>query len=122
FLTGANLRSADVIYDPMDLGNQIKVSLAFDRDGTEAFADLTSRYANQTPKRQLAILLDGVVRSAPAINDPILDGRAVIEGGFSNEEATLLSQVLKAGSLPAPLVIESQRTVGATLGADSILS
>ncbi len=117
-LTGANLRSAGVDIDPMRLDNPIVVSLAFDAEGTRRFADVTTRHQG----RQMAILLDGVVRSAPVLEDPILNGRAIIRGGFTQQEATELSQVLKAGALPAELQIESQRVVGATLGGDSIVS
>ena len=117
-LTGKDLRSANVQYNPMDPGNPIIVGLEFNPEAAETFARLTT--ANQG--RRLAILLDGVVRSAPVLDEPILNGRAVIRGGFSEDEANSLSQILKAGSLKAPLVIESRRTVGATLGAESILS
>ncbi|MCL5269903.1 MAG: protein translocase subunit SecD [bacterium] len=115
-LTGADLRSANVSYVPSDFQNPIQVSLEFNPAGTRKFADVTSANVGT----QLAILLDGVVRSAPVLQAAITDGRAVITGGFSQEEATELSQVLKAGSLKAPLKIESKRTVGATTGAESI--
>jgi SecD/SecF fusion protein len=121
-LGGEHLRSAGVRYDPTDFQNQIKVSLEFNPAGTDLFAEMTTKHANATPKRQMAILLDGIVRSAPSINEPIRSGQAVIEGGFSNEEATELSQILKAGSLPAPLMIEQKNSIGATLGVESILS
>ncbi len=121
-LTGEDLREAGVQYDPTDFRNQIKVSLEFNPEGTRKFSEMTSKYADSEPKRQMAILLDGVVRSAPTIQVAITDGRAVIEGGFTNEEATELSQILKAGSLPAPLKIEQKNSIGATLGAESILS
>ncbi len=120
YLVGADLRSANVDYVPGDLRNPIKVGLVFKPEGAQRFADLTTRYANQTPGRRLAVLLDGIARTDPELKVPILDGRAVIEGGFNNDEATELAQVLKAGSLPAPLIIESKRTVGASLGADAV--
>ena len=115
-LTGKNLRSAGVNYNPSSIDNPIEVTLEFDREGTKRFAEVTE----QNVGRQLAILLDGVVRSAPRLNEAIREGRAQITGGFTNEEASDLSQILKAGSLKAPLVIESKRTVGASLGAESI--
>jgi SecD/SecF fusion protein len=121
-LTGADLRSAGKYFNPNDLRNPIQVSLEFKSDGAQRFAELTTTYADAVPERQFAILLEGVARSVPAINEPILEGRAVIRGGFSDEEATELSQILKAGALPAPLKIMSLRTVGATLGAQSIMS
>jgi SecD/SecF fusion protein len=121
-ITGGDLQYASVTYNPaeVDPSKSIQVSLEFNKEGAKKFSTLTTENANQN--RQMAILLDGVVRSAPTINEPITDGRAAIFGAFSNEEATELSQVLKAGSLKAPLKIESKRTVGATMGTQSILS
>jgi SecD/SecF fusion protein len=121
-LTGADLRSARVTFVATDIQNPVQVGLDFKPDGTRRFADLTTKYQNAIPPRQIAILLDGAVRSAPTIDEPILEGRAVIRGGFTDQEATDLSQILKAGSLPAPLKVVSKRTVGATLGAQSIQS
>ncbi len=121
-LTGEHLRSANVFIDPSDFSNPVKVNIEFNTEGAQIFAEETTKYAGQTPPRQLAILLDGVVRSYPNLQTPITDGRAVISGGFSHEEARDLSEILKAGSLPAPLKIESKRTVGASLGSDSIVS
>ncbi len=119
-LTGNDLRNAAVSFNPTDLRNPIQVALEFKPEGAREFHALTREYAGKG--RQLAILLDGVVRSAPELQTEIADGRAVITGGFTNEEASDLSQILKAGSLPAPLQVESKRTVGATLGVDSIMS
>lgn len=120
-VTGADLHNAGVTYNSteVDPNKAIQVSLEFTREGGEKFKQLTTENANQG--RQMAILLDGVVRSAPTINEPITDGRAAIFGAFSNDEATELSQVLKAGALKAPLKIESKRTVGASLGTESIM-
>jgi preprotein translocase subunit SecD len=73
-----------------------------------------------TSERNLAIVLDGVVQSAPVIRSRIPDGHAVIEGQFTSEDAKFLKAVLQAGALPAPLEIVEERTVGATLGDDSI--
>ncbi|MBU0661758.1 protein translocase subunit SecF, partial [Patescibacteria group bacterium] len=69
---------------------------------------------------QLAIILDGVVQSAPVIQDKISGGRAQITGAFSSQEAHDLAIVLRAGSLPAPLKIVQNLTVGPSLGKDSI--
>lgn len=115
-LTGRSVRSASVDYDSMKM--DIVVDMVFDQQGAKKFAEVTERNTG----RQLAIMLDGTVRSAPNINEAIRGGRAQISGGFTNDEATELSQVLKAGALPADLEIESQQTVGASLGGDSIVS
>src|SRR5207248_1257860 len=79
------------------------------------FSTTTGRYTN----RQLAIVLDNKVRSAPVIRERIR-GDAQITGSFSNTEARDLGIVLKAGALPAPVKIVEERSVGPTLGSDSI--
>ena len=70
--------------------------------------------------KRLAIVLDGNVHSAPQIRERIPSGRAQITGGFTTEEATDLAIVLRAGALPAPVQVLEERTVGPSLGADSI--
>lgn len=117
-LTGKDLRRAYVQIFNEDINNPIHVDLEFNDEGARKFAEVTGANVG----RQLAIVLDGVVRSHPNLNEKIGEGRATISGGFSYEEATDLSQILKAGSLKAPMKIESKRTVGATLGAASIKS
>ncbi len=115
-LTGANLRRAAAYTDPQDIRNPYKVTLEFDSEGTEKFADVTTAHTG----KRFAILLDSIVMSAPNINEPILYGRCEITGNFSNEEALDLALVLKAGSLPAPLKVVNEQQVGASLGADSV--
>ncbi|MDR2771991.1 MAG: protein translocase subunit SecD [Elusimicrobiota bacterium] len=113
-LTGAYLTSAKV-----ELGGQYGqpiVSIEFSRDGGRIFSDLTGNNRG----KQLAIVLDNIVQSAPVIRDKIPDGRAIIEGNFTPEDAKLLKAVLEAGSLPIPLNIIEERTVGPTLGDDAI--
>jgi preprotein translocase subunit SecD len=70
--------------------------------------------------RRLAIVLDGKVQSAPVVKDRIGGGRAVITGNFTLDEARDLAIVLRAGALPAPVVIAEERSVGPSLGRDSI--
>jgi preprotein translocase subunit SecD len=71
--------------------------------------------------KRIAIMLDGVVFSAPAVRNKITGGRSQIEGMANMEEAKLLEIVLKAGALPAPVDILEERTVGPSLGEDSII-
>jgi preprotein translocase subunit SecD len=92
------------------------VALEFGPEGAKQFAAVTEANVN----RRMAIVLDGVVQSAPVIRTRIPDGHAIIEGNFSAEDAKFLKTVLQAGALPAPLEIIEERTVGATLGDDSI--
>ncbi|MDR3153804.1 MAG: protein translocase subunit SecD [Deltaproteobacteria bacterium] len=93
-----------------------RVSIRFDGRGAREFGDITDRYIN----RRLAIVLDDIVYSAPVIEARIPDGEAYIRGSFTMEEARLLSVVLRAGALPAPVSVIEERTVGPSLGEDSI--
>ncbi|MHB9155167.1 MAG: protein translocase subunit SecD [Endomicrobiales bacterium] len=115
-LTGATLVNAKV-----ELGGQFgypHVSLEFNKDGAKIFSAVTEANVD----RNLAIVLDGVVQSAPVIRSRIPDGRAIIEGNFTMDDAKLLATVLRAGALPAPVKIIEEVTVGPTLGEDSIKS
>src|SRR5213594_1237124 len=114
-LTGAELNSAEVQADPNSPGNW-QVAIEFNAVGTRIFGEITE----QNVGKHLAIILDGNVYSAPRINERIPGGRAVITGQFAIEEARDLAIVLRAGALPAPVVVLEERTVGPSLGADSI--
>ncbi len=92
------------------------VSLTLTGEGAHDFARLTGDNIG----RRLAIVLDGKVQSAPTIQGRIPRGNASITGGFEMDEAKILSIVLRAGALPAPLEIVEERTVGPSLGRDSI--
>jgi preprotein translocase subunit SecD len=95
------------------------VELSFNDAGTKAFADVTRRVTSLTPpQNQVAIVLDGVVTSAPQINEPITAGRAQIEGNFNQTEATDLANVLKYGALPLAFEKSQINTISATLGSD----
>ncbi|MDD5613859.1 MAG: protein translocase subunit SecD [Candidatus Omnitrophica bacterium] len=114
-LTGAYLISAEVHFDQSRF-NQPIVSIKFNAEGARKFARVTQDNVGS----RLAIILDGNVKSAPVIRERIPSGEAVISGRFGVQEAKDLSIVLKAGSLPAPLIIEEERTVGPLLGKDSV--
>jgi preprotein translocase subunit SecD len=114
-LTGAELTRAEVASDPNSPGNW-QVAIEFTATGTRIFGEVTE----QNVGRHLAIILDGNLYSAPRINERIPGGRAVITGQFTVEEARDLAIVLRAGALPAPVTILEERTVGPSLGADSI--
>lgn len=116
-MTGATLTKAQVIFDSGQFAAAAPViTFELNKEGSRRFADVTSGNVG----RQLAIILDGVVQSAPRINSPITGGRGQIEGGFTPDQAKFIKTVLQAGSLPAPLEIVEERTVGASLGEDSI--
>lgn len=112
-LTGDHLTTANVGFD--QYGAPI-VELELDKDGAKKFDQVTF----QNIGKQLAIVLDGKIHSAPVIRDRISGGRAQISGNFTNEEASDLALILRAGALPAPVTIIEERTVGPTLGRDSI--
>lgn len=118
-LTGATLVDARVSFgggnDSIGRGYP-SVSIEFNPEGARLFALVTEANVG----KQLAIVLDGVIQSAPVIRSAIPDGHAVIEGTFTAEEAKDLANVLKAGALPAPVRVIEERTVGPTLGEDSI--
>jgi preprotein translocase subunit SecD len=110
--------SGDMLIDsqPTFQDAQPVVSFTFNALGGKKFGQVTSKNIN----RRLAIVLDGKVISAPNIQGPILGGSGIITGRFSVQEANDLALLLRAGALPAPLIILEERTVGPGLGADSI--
>ncbi len=113
-VTGANLENARVETD-QQFGYP-NVGFTFDKEGGKIFGAFTGGHIG----KQLAIVLDGVVRSAPVIKSRIGGGSGVIEGNFDMKEARNLAIVLRAGALPAPVLIIEKRVVGPTLGKDSI--
>ena len=96
--------------------NETVVSFTLDRVGAKKFGKATSSNIG----RQLAIVLDGKIISAPVIRDTIAGGNGQISGGFTFQSATDLALLLRSGALPAPLNIIEERTVGPDLGQDSI--
>jgi preprotein translocase subunit SecD len=92
------------------------VSIKFNSKGAKDFERITE----ENVKKRLAIVLDGIVHSAPVIQERIAGGEAQITGSFTMEEASDLAIVLRAGALPAPVAILEERTVGPSLGQDSI--
>ena len=92
------------------------VGIVFDEKGKDIFSDITKANIG----RRLAIILDDKVYSSPTIQGHIPNGEGVITGSFSTDEASELSMVLRSGALPARIVIHEERTVGASLGEDSI--
>jgi SecD/SecF fusion protein len=95
---------------------QVVVDVEFNSEGTRAFARLTSRHVG----RQLAIVLDDIVRSAPVLRSEINNGRCEISGSFTWKEASELAGVLNAGALKAPIRIIETRSVSPSLGEEAI--
>ena len=97
------------------------VSLTFDGEGTKAFGALTSRVTSlPSPQNQVAIVLDGLVVSAPVINEAIPSGNAQITGSFTQTEAADLANVLKYGALPLAFDRGEIQQVSPTLGSDQL--
>ena len=113
-LTGSHLTDARVQIDSQY--NEPYVSIVFDSKGAKDFARITG----ENVKKRLAIVLDDKVYSAPVIQEKITGGEARITGNFTTQEATDLAIILRAGALPAPVKILEERTVGPSLGSDSI--
>lgn len=113
-LTGKQLKRAAVVQDSRT--GDVQVSLTFNDEGAKLFADITERNV----EKLVAIFLDGEPISIPRVNQPILDGSAVITGDFKWDEAQLLAQRLNSGALPVPVELINQQKVDATLGADSL--
>jgi preprotein translocase subunit SecD len=116
-LTGKDLKKATVEFSQSaQNAGQPVVGLEFTPEGGKQFAQITQENVG----KPLAIFLDEQLITAPIVNEPILDGRAVISGKFTTDEATQLSIQLNAGALPVPVKIIAQRNVSATLGINSI--
>ena len=118
-MTGDYLSDANATigggYDPRT-ANQPLVLMQMDGDGADLFEEITGKYV----QRDVAIVLDKIVKFAPRVQGRIPGGRAQIEGVPSMEKARDLAIVLRAGQLPTPLKIVESRTIGPSLGADSI--
>ncbi len=124
FLTGEVITRASVgtTADPLKQG-QITVNLEMNRKGSDIWRETTQRLAPGPANpngEQVAIVLDGLVQSAPYVQSVIPDGRTEITGSFTPEEAKRLAAVLQAGALPVTLEFSETRVVGPTLGQDSL--
>lgn len=111
-LTGKDLKDSKA---SADQSGQPVVTLQFNEEGAKKFADLTARNVG----RQIAILLDGKVLTAPRVSEPITGGNAQITGSKNAQDAEHLAILLRSGSLPVKLEVAENRTVGPTLGQDS---
>jgi preprotein translocase subunit SecD len=112
-MTGADLKEAHVATDTL---GQPAVSFSLTDKGSQIFADYTTSHVNQ----YLGIVLDKTVISAPVVNTPITDGAGIIQGKFTADEANKLAIQLSYGALPVPVKVVESRTVGATLGEESV--
>jgi preprotein translocase subunit SecD len=112
-LTGDKLTSVGVTTGQL---NAIEISFELNSEGAKEFADFTSKNVGKI----LAIVLDKKVLSAPSINSAITEGKGVIQGKFTVDEANSLAVQMRYGSLPVPLKVVESRLIGPTLGKDSL--
>jgi preprotein translocase subunit SecD len=112
YVSGENLDNAQATFQE----GQPVVAINFDAAGAQRFGEVTQENLGG----QLAIVLDNKVISAPTLRVPILDGNAIITGGFTIQTANQLALLLRAGALPAQMDVIEERTVGPGLGQDSI--
>ncbi len=112
-LTGRDLDTAEITLDQYGVPN---ISFTLKGDGPKIFGDYTAAHINDV----LAIVLDNVVLSAPRINSAIPEGKGIIEGKFTQAEAESLAVQMRYGALPVPLEVVNRRSIGATLGTDSV--
>jgi preprotein translocase subunit SecD len=113
-LTGKQLSKATVTFEQTT--NQPQISLQFNNDGKQLFADITERNVG----KPVGIFLDEEAISAPTVNEKISAGEAVISGNFTIAEVRSITNLLNAGALDVPIKLIEQRTVGATLGEESV--
>lgn len=117
--------SGDVVTDARAVIGQLgdnQVSMSMNFVGSQKWEDITAAAAAATPHKHVAIVLDGIVYSAPVVNGKIAGGQSSIEGSFSAEEARDLANILKAGKLPVSPRIVEEAVVGPSLGQAAIES
>ncbi|QQG50046.1 MAG: protein translocase subunit SecD [Candidatus Berkelbacteria bacterium] len=113
-LSGKQLDKATVTFDQTT--NRPQVSMKFNSEGTRLFSEITERNIG----KPVAIFLDDEIISAPTVQQKIVEGEAVITGDFTLDEVKDLTNLLNAGALDVPIKLVEQRTVGATLGEESV--
>lgn len=114
-LTGKNLVDAQAQMKRDGSGNA-EIALEFDKEGTKLFGEATTANVG----KPLIIVIDNQAVSAPIVNEPIMDGNAVITGSFTAKEAQDLAVLLRSGALPVSFDVMEKRSIGPTLGADSL--
>lgn len=120
FIKGTEIATAQAAIPQQSAGGWV-VTLGFNSEGASKLAEVSKKLSAQAPPTdQFAIVLDGVVVSAPSFNEPILGGQAQIEGNFTAEEAQDLANVLKFGALPLTLDVQSVESISPTLGNDQL--
>ena len=118
---GTNIDGASAALNPSSLSSEWVVNIDFDAEGTKKFAEVTKDLVDNTPPtNQFAIVLDGLVVSAPAVQGAIVDGNAQISGSFTQQEAETLANQLKYGALPIAFDLGEVQQISPTLGSDQL--
>jgi len=115
-LNGKDLKKASVQFGSSNISGEPVVAIQFTAEGATKFAEITK----QNLGKPLAIFLDDLPITAPVVRDEITSGEAIISGSFTTDSAKALAIQLNAGALPVPIQIIEQKTVGPSLGADSV--
>jgi SecD/SecF fusion protein len=118
-ITGSNITKVSVTRES-DTSSYYEVDVTLDSAGTSAFATATSTLA--TNNDRIAIVLDGVVQSAPTVESSISDGNVAITGSYSLEDAQSLQTILESGSLPVTLTYAQSQIVGPTIGQTQLIA
>ena len=118
FMDGSYIESTTVGQASTSASGAYSVNIKLNSEGAKIFSDVTTDLAPTNGR--IAIVLDGVVQSAPAVQEPITGGQVSITGNFTIDEAQQLKTVLDSGSLPVNLKYSESRVVGPTLGQDSL--
>lgn len=122
-VTGKNVKKSEVAFQTVSTGvEEPVVTLVFDKEGAERFAEATARLASKTAIQDkiISIELDGEIISSPAVNSAIDGGEAYIQGGFDVQSASELATLIRAGALPVELKEIQTSVIGPTLGLESL--
>lgn len=121
-ITGKNIKNAEVQIQSTEKGDKPVVALEFDKEGSKNFAEATKRLVDKTnvEEKIIYIILDDNIISAPVVEAVIDDGKGVITGNFTVEEATRLATLIRAGSLPVEMKEIQSQVIGPTLGIDAL--
>ncbi len=110
-LTGKDVKKAGMVFDPQN--GQPQVSLEFSKEGAKLFTAITKRNIG----KPVGIFIDGMPISTPVVQQEIADGKAVITGNFTVDDAKKMAIAINSGALPVPIALVEQRSIGPTLGA-----
>lgn len=120
-ISGKNVKISEARFQKTEMGETPVVALEFDKEGSKKFAEATKELAGKEvlEEKIIYIVLDGEVISAPIVEDSITDGKGVISGKFTIEEASNLANLIRAGALPVEMKTLQSRSIGPSLGLEA---